>query len=287
MALTPLRVTALRHSAFYSPLLFAEKEGLQPHYAPSTPEKPAVQQLQSGEAHVSQLAVAASFASLEKAEKQDLVHFANINERDGFFLVGRKKSFDWKDLENKEVLVDHLFQPLALIKYACHLKKVDYSSIKVVDAGGPDAMEAAFREGRGDFVHLQGPAAQQLEHDGVGAVAASCGEAIGPVAFSSLCAQRSWLQTDMAKAFLRAYGKSRALVAEITPEEVAEVVQVCFPEIQRAVLVETIATYQRMGCWQGTEAISTQSYETLLDAFMYAGVITKRHPYDAAIALME
>ena len=42
-----------------------------------------------------------------------------------------------------------------------------------------------------------------------------------------------------------------------------QVVQVCFPEIQRAVLVETIATYQRMGCWQGTEAISTQSYETL------------------------
>ena len=29
-------------------------------------------------------------------------------------------------------------------------------------------MEQAFRDGRGDFVHLQGPAAQLLEHDGVG-----------------------------------------------------------------------------------------------------------------------
>ena len=51
-------------------------------------------------------------------------------------------------------------------------------------------MVAAFRSGAGDYVHLQGPAPQQLEADGVGHVVASVGEAIGPVAFSSLCARR-------------------------------------------------------------------------------------------------
>ena len=47
---------------------------------------------------------------------------------------------------------------------------MDYSSLEVVDAGGPEAMEQAFRQGHGDFVHLQGPTAQQLEHEGKGAV---------------------------------------------------------------------------------------------------------------------
>ena len=38
-------------------------------------------QLQSGEAHMSQLAVAASFASLEKGEKQDMGFGCPVNEK--------------------------------------------------------------------------------------------------------------------------------------------------------------------------------------------------------------
>ena len=50
MALTPIRITALRHSAFYSPLLYTIKsgllqsQGLEPHYAPGTPSNPALEQ---------------------------------------------------------------------------------------------------------------------------------------------------------------------------------------------------------------------------------------------------
>eukprot|EP00913_Durusdinium_trenchii_P010640 g9983.t1 len=353
MSLTPIAVTALRHSAFYSPLLYTirsgllEKEGLQAQYAPQTPSTtPAVEQVKSGQADLCQLAVAASFAELERStEKTALVHFAQINERDGFFLVGRTKDFQWRDLENKEVLVDHLFQPLALMKYACHLqmlgaevapqrrdlranprrgylelivdqchfpliRNVDYSKMKVVDAGGPDDMEETFRKGRGDFVHLQGPAAQKLEYEGKGVVVASMGDVIGPVAFSSLYAKREscggsaprvdqhffgfrsqrgkeWLKTDVARAFMRAYRQGRAATAQLAAKEVAEVVQPFFSEVDPEVLVSTVAVYQKMGCWDGEVEIPKATYEKLLDAFLYSGVISKRHPYDAAIAAVE
>mmetsp|Transcript_8925 Transcript_8925/g.21172 ORF Transcript_8925/g.21172 Transcript_8925/m.21172 type:complete len:298 (+) Transcript_8925:37-930(+) len=293
MALTPIRITALRHSAFYSPLLYTIKsgllqsQGLEPHYEPGTPSNPALEQVRNGTAHLSQLAVAASFAELEKGTKQpDIVHFAQINARDGFFLCrrGSGKGFDWRELENKEVLVDHLFQPLATMKYACHLKKIDYSRIRVVDAGDPVSMEQAFRDGQGDYVHLQGPAAQLLEHDGVGVVVASLGETLGPIAFSSLCARRSWLSSDMAKAFLRAYREGCRETAGISPENVAKVVQPFFDDIDWNVLVSTISTYQQMGCWGGDVGIGPDTYDRLVEAFLYAGVITQRHPYDAAIA---
>ena len=104
-------------------------------------------------------------------------------------------------------------QPLAMLKYALHRQGVDYARLDAIDAGTPEAMVAAFKEGQGDYIHLQGPAPQQLEQDGAAHVLAAVGETVGPVAFSSLCATRSWLATDMAKAFMRAYAKSQEVGA--------------------------------------------------------------------------
>lgn len=289
--MTPIHISALRHSAFYSPLLYTigsgllQQQGLEPHYAPATPETPVDEGIRSGRVQLAQSAVAVSFAALEAGEEVDIVHFAQINERDGFFLAGRQAEpdFQWNILEGREVLVDHFFQPLAMFKYACHLKGVDYGAIQVVDAGDVTAIDAAFREGRGDYVHQQGPAPQQMERDGVGHVVTSVGEAIGPVAFSSLCASRAWLETDMAAAFMAAYREGRRQVVERPASEVASVVQPFLPQIQPAVLEATIAAYQVMGTWSPEVAIPRAAYETLLDVFLHSGVISRRHPYEAAI----
>ena len=149
------------------------------------------------------------------------MHFAQINLMDGFFIAGRDPDpgFTWDKLVGKKVLVDHGGQPLAMFKYAAHRMGIDYGGIEALDVGGSDAIEAAFRARRADYVHLQGPAPQQLEKDGVGHIVASVGEAIGPVAFSSLAATRDWLETDMAHAFMRAYRKARAFVIETPAAE--------------------------------------------------------------------
>ena len=181
------------------------------------------------------------------------------------------------------MLVDHFFQPLAMFKYACHLKGVDYRAIRVVDAGDVAAIDRAFRDGRGDYVHQQGPAPQQMEQDGVGHVVASVGEAIGPVAFSSLCASRDWLKSDMARAFMAAYREGRRQVVERPAVEVAAVVQPFLPQIHPQVLEATIAAYQAMGTWSPEVEISRAAYETLLDVFLYSGVISRRHPYESTI----
>lgn len=265
-----------------------EAEGLNPFYKPSTPENPAIAQVTSGAAHITQAAVAVSFAELEKGvKKPDIVHFAQINSRDGFFLCRRGRQdgkFSFSDLENQDVLVDHLFQPLALLKYACHLHGADYSKIRVIDAGGPDAMEKSFREGTGMFLHAQGPVPQQLEYEGKASVSVSMGDAVGPISFSTLCAKREWLETDMAKAFMRAYSKGRKACAEEPAEAIAEAIKPFFEDTESAVLSSTVSCYKEMGTWSGDVDVSLESYERLLDAFLYAGLITSRHPYEAAIA---
>lgn len=286
-----LHIRVTRHSAFYSPLLMTiagghlRAEGLEASYDIATPDRTVAGGIHDGTVQIGQSAVATHFAPLERGEAVPYVHFAQINERDGFFLVGRRlePGFRWENLSGKTVLADHFFQPLAMLRYALHRKQIDAGKITFIDAGEPEAMERAFRAARGDYVHLQGPSAQQLEHDGVGHVVAAVGEAIGPVAFSSLCAAPTWLATDAARAFVCAYRRARTQVIAAPAEEIAAAEASFFPAIDRTVLTRTIATYQRLGCWAPAIEIGRDAYETTLDVFSHSGLIARRHPYEAVV----
>ncbi|MBI1424948.1 MAG: hypothetical protein GC149_15985 [Gammaproteobacteria bacterium] len=282
-----IHIRALRHSAFYSPLLlticggYLQNEGLTPVYDVATQDKTVEGGLLAGDVHVAQSAVAAGFACLEQKKPNEIRHFAQINDRDGFFLTrrGRNGGFDWAELVGRDVLVDHLFQPVAMLKYALHLQGVDYQRLRVIDAGNVEAMDKAFRDGKGLYVHQQGPYAQQLEADGIGTVVASIGESIGPVAFSSLCATPAWLATEMARAFMRAYRQGREAAMALPAEEISRQIQSMLPNITPAVLTATVAAYQRLGCWTGEVRISEASYAKTLDVFSYAGQISQRYAY--------
>jgi NitT/TauT family transport system substrate-binding protein len=287
-----IRIEFTRLSAFYSPLIatiaggFLEKEGLEAWHAVSAPGRTAIASLLEGSAHVVQSAPSQGFAPLEQGKTPPALHFAQINERDGFFLAGRApdRAFSWDRLRGKRVLVDHGMQPLAMFKYACHKRGLEFGAITAVDAGPTDQMIAAFRRGDGDFIHLQGPAPQELEHDGAGHVVAALGDAIGPCAFSSLAATREWLATDMAKRFMAAYRRARAWLIETPAAEVARVEASFFPDVPAAVLTTTIAIYQRLGNWTPHVEITRPAWEATVDIFLHAGLITRRHRYEDVIA---
>ena len=280
-----INIMALRHSAFYAPLLmtikgkYLTRRGLEPIYTIATPDNPIDKNLQAGTAHLSQSAPAVSFAALEKGEDTGFVHFASINNRDGFYLTAREpnKKFNWSDLEGQEVLVDHLFQPYATLRYAMFLNGADFDKIKIINAGNVEQMDKAFRSGQGAFVHQQGPAPQQLEHDGLGTVVASVGEVIGPIAFSSLCARPDWLETDMAKAFLSAYQQAMLDVIEMPAKQIASIIHEFLPDIDKDVLVTTVDAYKKMDTWKADITIENQSYDNLIKVFLHSGYITKAH----------
>jgi NitT/TauT family transport system substrate-binding protein len=280
-----------RFSAFYSPLIatiaggFLGQEGLQLRHSVAPAGKSAIEGVVAGTVHVCQSAPSQGFGPLEKGQTPPAVHFAQINEMDGFFLTGRDPdpAFTWDKLRGKRVLVDHGGQPLAMFKYACHRRGIDFAAIQALNVPAPE-MEPRFRKGEGDYVHLQGPAPQQLEHDGVGHVVASVGEAIGPCAFSSLAATREWLRGDTARRFMRAYRKARAWVIETHAAMIAEAEQPFFEEVDRGVLTTTIAAYQKLGCWTPPVEITRPAFEATLDVFLHSRLITRRHRYEDVVA---
>jgi len=286
-----LRIMVYRHSVFYSPLIatiaggFLKDEGFDSTYFPKPAQRNQYEMFRAGEVDVMQAAVSTSWDPLSKGIRDIPVHFAQINQHDGFFITGRpgRAPFRWKDLEGATLLADHAQQPFAMLKYALHQKNVDLSRIHLVNAGGPDGMEKAFREGQGDYVHLQGPAPQQLEKDGIGQVVAANGEVIPPVAFSSLMATREFLSTDRAQAFMRAYLRGLRFVIESDAREIAEIEATFFPGVSVEAIAAAISRYQQLGTWRSDPRITREQYETAMDIFVFANVFKARYVYEDVV----
>jgi NitT/TauT family transport system substrate-binding protein len=289
--MTVLRLMASRHSAFYSPLLgaiaggFLQGEGFEPVYTPLPPGKTVAQLLTAGEIDVAQSAVSASWGALEQGQRPPTVHFAQINERDGFLIAARhpEAAFSWDKLRSGGFMFVHGGQPQAMLAYAMHKQGVDLKQVQALNAGASESMMAAWRQGQGDYFHEQGPYPQQLEHEQVAHIVASVGELIGPVAFSSLTATREWLLRPEAKRFMRAYRKAREWMNTASAAEIAKAEQEFFPKVAQPALTSTIAYYQELGCWDPAVTISRATYEVALDVFMHSQLITRRHPYEQVV----
>lgn len=279
-------------SAFYSPLIstmtggFLKEEGLDFEFTVSAPGVTAIKALDDGSADVVQSTLSQGFNTLNKGDLPKCVHFAQINEMDGFFLTGREKdqNFTWDKLEGAEVLVHHGGQPMTMFKYACFKAGIDMNKIKIIDAGNGGEMDKAYRAGTGQFIHQQGPAPQQLEADGVGHVVTALGPVIGACGFSSLAARSEWLESEEAKAFTRAYIKTRNYMNDASAAEIAAAEKPLFPNIDEAVLADCIHTYQNMGVWTRHIDITDEGYNAMLDIFEYDGMLKTRYAYDQVCA---
>ena len=276
-----VRIQFTLFSAFYSPLIatmaggFLKEEGLEADWSVSPKGVSAIKSVESGEVDLCQSAPSQGFGPAQRGETPATLHFAQINEMDGFFLTAREPdpAFSWDKLEGARVLLFKGGQPLAMFRYACHKAGIDFGKLDVVNA---DDMDAAFRAGEADYVQQQGPAPQQLEHDGAGHIVAEVGRQIGPVAFSSLAATPEWLKTDEARAFMRAYRKARVWINETPATEIARAERDYFPNIHEGVLARCIRAYQKLGCWTPHVEITHEAFEVAQDVFEHFGTLERR-----------
>jgi NitT/TauT family transport system substrate-binding protein len=281
-----IRITASRHTAFYSPLIctmaagFLEKHGLDFTYTTLAPGQTAAALIRENKTDIMQTAPSTNWAKMDKGETGFPLHFALINQRDGFFLVTREassKTFHWQDLEGKTLLADHGSQPLAMLRYAVRFNHADWQKINVVNAGSVEAMTEAFLAGTGDFLHVQAPPPELF-------IAVSVGESMPPNAFSSLCASREFIAGDSFRPFLTAFAEAKEWVRQASAEEIAAKESSWFPGVSEPALTAAIAQYKRIGAWDGPAEIPRDLYEQSLNVFESTGSIKTRHSYDEVCA---
>lgn len=285
--MTKLNIMASRHSAFYSPMIctiaggFLEKEGLSGEYHVVGAGDSSGGAVAAGRMDVAQAAVSASWGPLDNGSKAPFAHFAQINRYDGFFIAGREpdSNFSWNKLLGSKFLHVHGGQPEAMLRYGAHKQGVDLAAVDDIDSPGGGEMMEQWRNGEGDYFHEQGAFPQQLEHAGQAHIVGSVGEAVGPVAFSSLVGRWDWLETDDAKRFAAAFKASREWVNTADPAEIAKAEANFFPDMAESAIAAAVSAYQKLGTWSGGIVIETELYEAALDVFQHSNMVGSRHPY--------
>ena len=297
--INPIRVMSSRHSAFYTPLLLAVElgstdksfmksvsEDFECSYTVAENNENVYEKISNGEIDIAQSSVSGSW---NNNYSKDIVHFAEINKMDGFHLVQRTddeidETFNWDLLNEKDILIDHSAQPLYMFKYACSKRNIDFNNLNVIDAGSPENMIKSFREGNGDFIHLQAPQSMDLTYDlydeegknivrsKVGKIVEYIGKIIGPLSFSTLICKREYLDTKEYHKFIEIFHTTKLFAQTQDPSKISEIIFEFFPETDVDALEKTINIYQKLNCWNGEVNISEDHYDTTLDVFRNSGV---------------
>ena len=214
-----------------------------------------------------------------------LPHFAEVNSRNGFFLVSRepRPGFRWSDLAGKTVIsFAEAPTPWQCLLTVLRREGVDPRSVTIErDLPVADAV-AAFRAGRGDFLEQAQPTIEELLVGGAAHLVASMGAATGPVPFSSYMTTWETLRhdADLVGRFTRALYAAQRFIASHDAKAIAAVIAPAFGDIGSDMRERVVARYLRQGTWARDPVCRRPGYEYLQTILLDGGFITKRHRYE-------
>ena len=288
-----IRVVVAFHSIFYAPLPVAILGG---HFAAEglevDPETPAlaagtVGALQSGAADVSLSGIMRSFDLADRGEAAP-IHFAAVNDRNGFFLLSRQAqpSFGWSDLIGRTVIsFGGAPTPWLCMQSVLRRHGVDPARVTFLRGLSTEDAVAAFRARKGDFIEHGPPVVDQLLADRTGHLVASMGDATGPVPFSSFMATRETLTRDRERMVRFVRGLARALrwMAASSANEIAAVIAPAFPDVDPRIRVAAVERYLLQATWARDPVLTRSGYDTLQTILLDAGFIKRPHRFEDLI----
>ncbi len=299
----PLRLMETWRSIFYTPIYvsveggFLEREGLDVEFSTCPPQFPhPLSALHHDAADIVQSGIMRSIIASDWGAETVPLHFAKINSRDGFFILGRGPNplperegsyrFDWESLRGARVIpVGFSPMPWASFQYALRRHGLEPSDLDLRIGLSLNDAVAAFREGQAEYVHVAEPVVQQLIADGAGHLLTALGPENGHLAYSSFAATHRFLeeQADIAGRFTLGFARALHWLSSAEPAEVAEIVSDYFPGTSKEVLAASIARYQQQEQWPVTPVLGQQEYDNLHDILLAAGMCRERQPYGKVV----
>ena len=282
-------------TVFYTPIYvtlaggYLETEGLDVHFESCPPKFPhPLSALNNGAADIVQSGIMRSIIAADWGGETVPRHFAEINSRDGFFVLGRQeaRNFSWSAFERSKIIpVGFSPMPWASLQYALRNNGVAVEDLTLMPGLGLiDAVEA-FRAGQADFIHLPEPAAEQLLSEGVGNLTVALGKVNGHIAYSSFAATNSYLNSrpDVVHRFVTGYSKALSWLSAATSEDVSDPVAQFFPETNPELITGSIARYKDQGTWPATPFLGRPEYDGLQEILVASGMVKEWQPYEKVI----
>lgn len=293
--LTPITLNEVAHSIFYAPqyaaieLGYFEEEGIELTLVNGAGADKVMTALVSKEADIGFMGSEASIYTYVGGEKDYAVNFAQLTQRAGNFLVGRKPEadFQWENLVGTKVLGGRAGgMPQMVFEYI--LKKhginpeTDLEIDKSINFG---LTAAAFTSNDADYTVEFEPFATGLEKEGGGYVVASLGKDSGYVPYTAYCAKKSYMEQnpEIIQKFTNAIQKGLDYVNSHSAEEIAKVIQPQFKETAPDTIATIVDRYKAQDTWKGDTIFEESSFDLLQNILQEAGELQNRVPYSELV----
>jgi NitT/TauT family transport system substrate-binding protein len=237
-----------------------------------------------------EIALGGIMRSLDIADRGGpfLVHFAEVNSRNGFFLLSRaaRPGFTWPDVVGRTIIsFAEAPTPWQCMLTVLRRHGVDPATVRIERTLPLAEALAAFRRGHGDFFETGQPFTEQLLADGTAHLAASMGEATGPVPFSSYMTTEKFLRDgqDVLLRFTRALYRAQRWMGEAGAERIADVIAPAFADVEPDIRRRAVARYLRQDTWARDPILRRPGYEYLQQILLDGGFITRPHRYEDLI----
>jgi ABC-type nitrate/sulfonate/bicarbonate transport system substrate-binding protein len=210
-------------------------------------------------------------------------HFARINDRDGFFLLGRSASFDWPDLLGKRlILFAEAPTPWYVLRALMIGRGLDPDRITARGDLPSDQAAAAFRAGEADFLEAPAHIAEELVRDGAAVILREMAHEAGPLPYSSYCARPDVIEREpeVIAALARAHVEALRWMASVSGATIWETIRPSFPDGDPAVYRRAVERYRRLGTWSADATLPREAFDRLAVALQRGGLIARIAPYE-------
>lgn len=289
--LTKVRLNEVTHSIFYAPLYIAlengffESEGLKVELTNGGGADKVMTALLSGEADLGLMGVEASIYVYLEGKKDAPKVIGQLTKRDGSFLVSRKAEpdFNWKNLENKEVIAGRTGGvPAMTFEYVVNKHGLfNGKNITLNNDIAFNLMGPSFESGIGDYTTLFEPTASEYERAGKGYIVASVGEESGEIPYTAFTALTGYVNenSETIKKFLRAIYKAMKYMSETNDDILAQSLVKQFPDTSLNSVSTSLKSYKKIDAWTTHMAMTEQAFNKLQDVMQNAGELERRIDY--------
>lgn len=293
--LTQITLAEVAHTIFYAPQYLAinngyfEEEGLKINLILTSGADAVMSAVLSGDADIGFSGTEATIYVYNGGEKDYIKTFAGLTQKDGSFLVSRKKydNFTLEDLKGKTIIGGRIGgMPEMTFEWALRQNNIDPKKDVNIDTSiAFSAMEGAFIGGTGDFVTLFEPNALSVEKNGYGYVVAYIGELGGNVPYTAYNARTSYIENnkDIIKKFTKAINKGLEFVKNNSEEKIAECIIDFFPDTSMNDLIKIVKRYKDGNAWKENITINDEEFKHIQDIMKASNELDNYVEYDKLI----
>lgn len=297
--LEKITLAEVAHTVFYAPMYvaiengFFKDNGIDVDLILTSGADKVASALISGDAQIGLCGAEATIYIYNSNEKDYLKTFSQLTQKDGTFIVSRKKYDDFclDNLKGKTLIGGRAAgMPEMTLEYALLQNGINPRSDLNIDTSiAFPAMSGTFIGGYGDFVTLFEPTASEVEKQGFGYVVASVGELGGVVPYTSFSVKSSYIKnnTTLISNFNKAIQDGIDYVHSHTDSEVAKKIIDQFPDSSLEEITAAIKRYRSIEAWPKNTKFQENSFSHLQDIMISYGEIDKKVPYDKLIYKIE